>query len=161
MRRVDSMDDIWHLVSKGSKLPNVLKISIFNTFTKRNGSLFIFDLLEPQFIELSSSVNTAGEANTNGIGNCFDNLRKQKLILCYKFNRLNKYSTGFLIRTIAKSTSHDAYGEPVITDYYFLTHTLSKFVCSQGQLVVFAHLNVSIVCISCDFIVVEANYRNV
>ncbi|EPB82547.1 hypothetical protein HMPREF1544_10709 [Mucor circinelloides 1006PhL] len=119
MRRVDSMDDIWHLVSKGSKLPNVLKISIFNTFTKRNGSLFIFDLLEPQFIELSSS----------------------KLILCYKFNRLNKYSTGFLIRTIAKTTSHEAHGEPVITDYYFLTHTLSKFVCSQGQLVVFAHLN--------------------
>ncbi|KAL7309000.1 hypothetical protein PS15m_011138 [Mucor circinelloides] len=76
MRRVDNMDDIWHLVSKGSKLPNVLKISIFNTSTKRNGSLFIFDLLEPHFIELSSSVNTAEEASTNGIGNCFDNLRK-------------------------------------------------------------------------------------
>ncbi|KAL9537062.1 hypothetical protein MBANPS3_012116 [Mucor bainieri] len=123
MKRVGSIDDIWKLVSKGSKIPNVLKISIFNASTKRNGSLFLFDLLEPKFIELSSNPTAAGgSSNTNSIENCFDNLR-------------------FLVRTIAKPTSEDVPGEPVITNYYFLTHLMSKFVCSQGQLAVFAHLN--------------------
>ncbi|GAN06733.1 hypothetical protein MAM1_0134c06221 [Mucor ambiguus] len=122
MKHVDSIDDIWHLVSKGSKIPSVLKISVLNASTKRSGTLFLFDLLEPKFIELDSNTTAAGVSNTNGIDNCFDNLR-------------------FLIRTIAKSTSEDVSGEPVITDYYFLTHMMSKFVCSQGQLAVFAHLN--------------------
>ncbi|CAO3632894.1 unnamed protein product [Mucor fragilis] len=117
MKRVDRIDDIWHLVSKGSKIPSVLKISIFNSSTKRNGSLFLFDLLEPNFIELSRNA-----ANTNGIESCFDNLR-------------------FLIKTITEAASQNKPGEPVITDYYFLTHMISKFVCSQGQLAVFAHLN--------------------
>lgn len=75
MKRVDRIDDIWHLVSKGSKIPSVLKISIFNSSTKRNGSLFLFDLLEPNFIELSRNA-----ANTNGIESCFDNL--SELMLC-------------------------------------------------------------------------------
>ncbi|KAF1807391.1 hypothetical protein FB192DRAFT_1338747 [Mucor lusitanicus] len=77
MKRVDSIDDIWHLVSKGSKIPNVLKISILNASSKRNGNLFLFDLLEPKFIELSSNTTTtvAGGANKNSIENCFDNLR--------------------------------------------------------------------------------------
>jgi len=61
---------------KGSKIPSVLKISIFNASTKRSGNLFLFDLLEPKFVELSSNATTAGGATTNGIENCFDNLRK-------------------------------------------------------------------------------------
>ncbi|KAK4517126.1 uncharacterized protein ATC70_000456 [Mucor velutinosus] len=122
MKQVDSIDTIWHLVLKGSKIPSVLKISIFNASTKRSGNLFLFDLLEPKFVELSSNATTAGGATTNGIENCFDNLR-------------------FLIKTIVESTIENIPGEPVITDYYFLTHMMSKFVCSQGQLIVFAHLN--------------------
>lgn len=36
----------------------------------------MFDLLEPKFIELLQDTSTAAAVNSNGISNCFDNLRK-------------------------------------------------------------------------------------
>ncbi|KAI8639180.1 hypothetical protein BD408DRAFT_435390 [Parasitella parasitica] len=123
MKQVNSIEEIWKLVLKGSKIPSVLKINTFNSSTNRFGSFFLFDLLEPKFIELLPSASTAADANVNGISNCFDNLRS-------------------LIKYIADTqTGENSPGVPVITDYYFLTHTVARFICSQGQFAVFAHMN--------------------
>ncbi|CEP19494.1 hypothetical protein [Parasitella parasitica] len=123
MKSVNSIDEIWNLVSKGSKIPSVLKINILDISTNRFGSFFLFDLLEPKFIELLPSASTAADANVNGISNCFDNLRS-------------------LIKYVADAQNeNDPPVVPVITDYYFLTHIVAKFICSQGQLAVFVHMN--------------------
>lgn len=77
MKQVNSIDDVWTLVSRGSKIPSVLKIKVYNSSTKRYGSFFMFDLLEPKFIELLQDTSAAAAVNSNGISSCFDNLRKK------------------------------------------------------------------------------------
>jgi hypothetical protein len=53
LERVESIADIWKEVSKGAKLPNVLKIRLRDNVTNRPGYFYLFDLFNPSFLPLT------------------------------------------------------------------------------------------------------------
>ncbi|KAI8091481.1 uncharacterized protein B0P05DRAFT_527750 [Gilbertella persicaria] len=113
MRPVNTIADIWNLISIGCKFPSVLKIRITNKTTHRQSSLFLFDLLQPAFIPVNMEAK----------------------------NKDHIYSSFTRFRALVDYVTEQVQASAVVTDYYVLTHLVAKFICGQGYLLIFAHLN--------------------
>ncbi|KAI8369868.1 hypothetical protein EDC96DRAFT_503654 [Choanephora cucurbitarum] len=113
MTPANTVSEIWDMVSKGCKLPSVLKINLYHKSSKRKSSLYLFDVLQPALIA------SASEA-------------KNMDAIYYSFHRLC---------TLVDSCIDIGPAIPVVTDYYVLTFLVSKFICGQGKFILIAHMN--------------------
>lgn len=50
---------------------------------------------------------------------------------------------GHLVNAVVKNSEGKTTTDPVFTDYYLLTNVLAKFICGQGYMMVYAHLQVT------------------
>ncbi|KAI9477992.1 MAG: hypothetical protein EXX96DRAFT_233946 [Benjaminiella poitrasii] len=116
MKKIDSLKDIWKLVSRGSKISSVLKIRLnqANSLLNRHASLYIFDL---HLLENKSK----DEHYQNGIYYSFTSLRS-------------------IIERALGNTNDELKSEKIITNYYVLTHLLAPFACGHNELIILTYI---------------------